>query len=290
MHQLSVANRGARLGRIAMAAGVVLALGYGAWSLSSGSADEGASASASHPAELRVLAVAGRVFVADAAAHQTAVTALAPLASDGALRTETDGAVTLERHDGLRVELSESTSLAKLAALTEENRVVLSAGSVRCAVPPQPLGTTFEVDTPDTRVVVHGTVFRVTVTDDDPPETLVRVEEGVVSVHHASQEVVLHAGDSWSSHEPALPSQGREVSEEAPEMSAPSKTTSNAARRIQATPSPASKPHPLAPPDEKPGTLAHEAELLSQGLRAERRGDLDAAQAAFERLLREYPD
>ena len=72
----------------------------------------------------------------------------------------------------------------------------VARGTVRCVVPKLGSERQFSVVTPDATVVVHGTVFTVRF-NEEAKRTCVGVEEGVVSVRHASGKTWLEAGESW---------------------------------------------------------------------------------------------
>lgn len=82
-------------------------------------------------------------------------------------------------------------------------RVTLEDGALRIHVRHQSLGERFFVDTPDGVIEVRGTTFEVETFEGHT--TRVAVDEGFVSWRMTgASEVLLHAGDSWKPHVPAL--------------------------------------------------------------------------------------
>jgi ferric-dicitrate binding protein FerR (iron transport regulator) len=116
------------------------------------------------------------------------------------------------------------------------------------------------VVTPDATVVVHGTVFSVSF-DRDTKKSCVAVEEGVVSVRHASGKTWLEAGDSWGCEQPTPTSMNRST--------------------------PATRP---SAPSPRAGTLAAENALFESAIAADRRGNRAEAQAKLRSLLEKYPE
>jgi hypothetical protein len=120
------------------------------------------------------------------------------------------------------------------------------------------------VITPDATVVVHGTTFRVVVSDAAAAmRTCVSVAEGVVTVNDGTSETHVEASQSWGC--------------------APLKEET-------ITPSPSSPaPVPKVHPPPSRGTLNEENRLFQAGLAAEQKGDPHQAAASFSLLLSRYP-
>lgn len=196
------------------------------------------------------------------------------LAQDpGRLETAASGSAELLTPAGLGLRLGNATrlSLAALLGTSSKNQVDLQQGELTCTVPHLQEGQRFAVQTPDARVVVHGTVFSVRVDRARAlgQETCVEVTEGVVIVHHQHGETALNAGDRWGCE--SEPSAGLAISAEAPQ--------------------PASSPPPKAAPARivEHGTLARESELFQRALAAERLGQREQASALLGQLLSKYP-
>ncbi len=157
-----------------------------------------------------------------------------------------------------------------------EPRVDLTLGVARFVVPKLPAPQQFIVDTPDARVVVHGTEFVVSVRLDDElggTVTSVAVREGIVAVHHPGGEMSLGAGESWSSVPQVAP---------APTSSASSVSP------------PASTAASVAPPSSKPSqppasTLAEENALFEKAMAARRSGDDAEVVRLLDLHRRRYP-
>ncbi|HEY8945755.1 MAG TPA: FecR family protein [Polyangiaceae bacterium] len=82
-------------------------------------------------------------------------------------------------HPGRAEWTLEPGSRARVLESAQRVRVSLLRGALRASVIPGQLAESFVVETRETRVAVHGTVFRVSLR---AKETLVQVEQGVVSV------------------------------------------------------------------------------------------------------------
>ncbi|HEV3190924.1 MAG TPA: FecR domain-containing protein [Polyangiaceae bacterium] len=202
------------------------------------------------------------------------VVAISP---DGEFTTAPESEASLRSANGLEIEIFEKTQMA-LAGLkaASTSSVNLAKGYIRCRVPHLGEGHTFSVITPDATVMVHGTVFRVTVSSrDGAPETCVRVDEGVVSVQTAAGETFVGANRSWGcDHEEQL---------SAPPSSPTAKPVSSPASRWV-------KGRQAEPAKTPVGTLDEEIRLFQAGLSAERQGDARGAGTFFEELLAHYPN
>jgi hypothetical protein len=194
--------------------------------------------------------------------------------SGGTVTTSPSGAAEVRTAGGLELDLSRDTRVG-LAAFEGPSRTLqLVRGKVLCRVPHLAEKETFSVVTSDVRVVVHGTVFSVEVS---PEGTItVRVDQGVVSVHHPRGDVTLVASQSWSSEPTPAPAAPPPLSVVQEGKEGPPKVSAPAARK-------AGEP---APP---PGTLDEETRLLRSGLAAERSGDLESAAQSFDQLLKRFP-
>ena len=205
-------------------------------------------------------------------------------ADPGELETARVGSAELVTPAGLSLRLGSATQLSLGALLRRtSSQVALRQGIVTCSVPHLQEGRRFSVETPDARVVVHGTVFSVRVdnTRTSGEKTCVEVTDGVVFVQHGSSETALNAGDSWGC-EPRANSPTTTATATATEpvaSIAPNdgalKDSHGAARGL---PRPASG-----------STLVEEANLFQAALAAERLGQRARAANLLERLLSKYP-
>ena len=189
----------------------------------------------------------------------------------GELDTAADSKANLRTSDGLQIELQSQTRVALAELKPSSSQVRLLGGAIRCSIPHRNAQHAFQVLTADATVVDLGTVFTVSV-EGPNHTTVVSVEEGEVMVQHGATQTRVQAPSTWSSAEvSALP---------APQaVPAPS----------AAEPEPSAKPtHASLKPAPTP-TLGLEAQLLRQGLAAERQGHSAEAAAALSQLLKKYP-
>ncbi len=196
---------------------------------------------------------------------------------NGEFITAPQSEANLRAANGLEIEVFEKSqmSLGGLEAAST-NSVNLAAGYIRCRVPHLAEGHTFSVITQDATIVVHGTVFRVTVSGrGGATETCVRVDEGVVGVQTAAGETLIAANRSWGCDLEQQPTAPR--------------ATSPAAKTVASPATPMAKEQP-APTRTQLGTLDEENRLFQAGLSAERQGDAYGAVGFFEQLLSRYPD
>ncbi len=196
----------------------------------------------------------------------------------GDLATSATSKAQVSTADGLRIELQNRTRVGLGELSASSSQVKLLGGSIRCSVPHRNAAHAFQVVTPDVTVVDLGTVFSVT-WDEASHATRVSVEEGEVMVRHAHGQTRVVAPNAWLSSDAA---------------SAPSASTPPSAAPVESVTS-ESAPAPSAPRSPKviaktpPATLEQEAQLLRQGLAAERQGHSAEATAAFQQLLGKYP-
>ena len=202
------------------------------------------------------------------------------LATDpGEIQTAEAGSAELVSSTGLGLRLGAATrvALSGLLGPDAKNQVLLQEGLLTCSVPHLQEGQRFSVQTPDARVVVHGTVFSVHVDPARAPgqRTCVEVTDGVVIVHHAGAETALNAGDSW----------GCAASAAASATSAPV----DAEHPSEALPAPSAPGAKLSPRVVEHGTLTDERRLFQRALTADRLGQHDQAQTLLNQLLTKYP-
>jgi hypothetical protein len=200
----------------------------------------------------------------------------------GEIESAPQGSAELVNAAGLGLRLGGATrvSLSGLIGVEGKNQVDLRQGSLTCTVPHLTEGQRFSVQTPDARVVVHGTVFTVQVDSKQTSgsETCVRVTDGVVIVQHGNAEVALNAGDSWGCADEAA------NADRAP-SNAQTRVTAASESPAEASPAGAqSSQHGI-----ERGTLSEESRLFQAALAAERVGQKEKAEADLSRLLTKYP-
>ncbi len=181
-------------GVLALAAGG-LCVATGGWWLGR---QDGASVAQASGVELR--RVEGEVRVHDSSGRALSLTA--PLPSGALVEALNGGAFELAFPSGAHARGGAATrlSVGEVGAERRES-LLLSRGSVDVEVPRLAQPVEFAVDTPDARVVVHGTRFLVQVDPGAPAgaATQVSVSRGIVSVQAGSKEVWLRAGERWPS-------------------------------------------------------------------------------------------
>ncbi|MEY2932403.1 MAG: hypothetical protein RL033_3152, partial [Pseudomonadota bacterium] len=185
---------------LAVAAGV-LAVATGGWWIGRQGSSVVAQASG-----VELQRVEGDVRVHDASGRVLASGDPLPF---GATVEARSGAFELAFPSGAHAQGGSATrlSVGEAGSLRRES-LLLSRGSVEVEVPRLTQPIEFAVDTPDARVVVHGTRFRVQVDPSAPPgaSTQVAVTHGIVSVQAGSKEVWLRAGERWpAALAPAVP-------------------------------------------------------------------------------------
>jgi hypothetical protein len=173
--------------------------------------------------------------------------------------------------------------LAGLVGAAATNQVELRQGYLNCSVPHLQEGQRFSVQTPDARVVVHGTVFSVRVDSNRVrgSETCVEVTDGVVIVQHDGSETALNRGDRWGCE--ASPSPKLAATPSSNPQSAPDPVV---VHNEQSEPRSSPRTTPRAP---QHGTLGEESRLLQEALAAERTGQPARAQSLLNQLLARYP-
>jgi len=168
--------------------------------------------------------------------------------------------------------------------------VVLGAGRVSLRVPKLGPQRSLAVQTPEAMVVVHGTAFSVErriIPGETLPRTTVGVTEGSVAVRHDGAEVMLHAGDHWSSG--SLPAHEDEPERRlgAP-MMAPTPATSRPRSNAQGQRTGGRVPKGADAP-EKSSSLAAENRLLQAAMAARQQGDVHRAMQLATELVTRFP-
>ena len=199
------------------------------------------------------------------------------IAAAGELETAAASRAKVSMEDGLQIELSDLTRVGLGALRRGTSQLKLVGGAVRCVVPHRTAEHAFHVVTPDVTVYDLGTIFTVSI-DKATHVTRVSVEEGEVMIRTSSGETRLVAPNSWSNA--VTP----EVAPPASTERAPSEATGELPRQ---TPPRAASSTPTKAPVRT--SLAHEAQLLRQGLTSERQGRPAEAVVALKQLLSENP-
>lgn len=221
------------------------------------------------------------------------------LTSGEEISTTAQAFASVELDDQTRVDVSSATTLRLKKVKPKDNAFYLSSGRVDVNVP-KVAGESrhLSVQTPDALVTVRGTIFSVEVDDDDNGSvTFVQVSRGSVAVSSGGRQVVLRAGEQWSSNaqpetsvagETALPTSVEQATSEPSQTRrstrprATSRSTTDATRKAE-----------TSPDNMTTGMVSHLAKqnrLFERGLQARDRGNDERAVYWFERLMREHPD
>jgi ferric-dicitrate binding protein FerR (iron transport regulator) len=223
-----------------------------------------------------------------------------------------DGTASFGFANGTRLALTRASDL-RIDEVGPTRRFFLFSGGVQARVSKLGRGERFVVDTPDSEVEVRGTVFAVGI---NPPSATcaaaatskVEVSEGTVWVRSGDQQVVLHAGESWSTpcprqqvlgdlpaaraehasaaaHGPTVPSlrsSGRKSAPNRPVAVTPSIEPMAPKLDLVAPP-------PVAPPPVALSRLAEQNDLFSAAMTAERQGQHAAALRKLDELISRFP-
>jgi hypothetical protein len=212
------------------------------------------------------------------------------LGDPGEIETVTDGSAELVTSAGLGLNLGGGTrvSLTGLVGAAASNQVELKQGYLNCSVPHLREGQRFSVQTPDARVVVHGTVFSVRVDSNRArgSETCVEVTDGVVIVQHGDRETALNRGDRWGCEASPSTSGGQKPTPSGEPNTAQSAASNEPVNHVD---EPRAAPRTSARASHR-GTLGEESRLLQEALAAERTGQTRQAQVLLEQLLARYPN
>lgn len=266
---------------LAVAAGV-LGVATGGWWLGR---QDSASVAQAPGVELR--RVEGELRLHDASGRVLSSTS--PLPS-GATIEALDGSFVLAFPSGASASGGAATRLSVGASGAERREsLLLSRGSVDVEVPRLAQPVEFAVDTPDARVVVHGTRFQVHVDPAAPPGavTQVAVSRGIVSVQAGSKEVWLRAGEHW----PAVAAAQPELDSDAAAPLEPQLQPAPDAEWEQGQVAPerrnAQRTRTRRPSDH---SLAQENRAFAAAMAKRKAGQLSQALSELERWLRRYPD
>jgi hypothetical protein len=220
-------------------------------------------------------------WIADGA-DERAIDGSDELQTAGELRARAGARAALVTEEGARVDVLPRSRLRMLGERPASGVETLSLleGEVHCRVPPLPDGRSFVITTPKTRVVVHGTDFRVRV--GGARGTCVRVREGLVEVQSDGASAWLGPGSEWGCEDGAPASAAR------PNKAARSGEASHGRSRARGTRDRTESKEP-ARSEPVEGTLAVETRLLVEALRAEQQGQKSQASSLFTRLIATYP-
>jgi FecR-like protein len=269
-------NRWRRWGTaVALAAGVS-GLGVGAWFELAASPKV---AQVDSTQQVVLAAREGDVAVTDGVGD--VVNSVSALSEGYGVRTD-QGGVTLGFPSGAQARVAHKSALKITAARTRE-ALFLASGAVDVEVPKLDPTRGFSVETPDTRVTVHGTRFKVLVEPTaDGPHTRVEVTRGIVSVQQSGHEVFLTAGQVWPPRaEPA-------------ERTAPAADGADAGAsddEAEASPPAASAPRssPARARKFDSRELADQNHRFTRAMNLKKAGELKAALRDLDKLVRRYP-
>jgi ferric-dicitrate binding protein FerR (iron transport regulator) len=289
----------------AAAAGVALAVGLG-WRPSTA---------------LVVDHVSGQGNVLVHMASTQSLSDLQKLQPGDSVRSGEDGTASFGFANGTKLALTPASDL-RIDEVGPTRRFFLFSGGVHARVSKLGRGERFVVDTPDSEVEVHGTVFSVGI---NPPSasctgaatSKVEVSEGTVWVRSGEQQVVLRAGESWSApcrrrevfdELPAVPAVPAEPSpagasgpaaHDPPAASVRSPGHKSSVSRPAFAPSPIEQVAPktdlvapvapVAPPPAALSRLAEQNDLFSAAMAAERQGQHAAALRRLDELISRFP-
>jgi hypothetical protein len=271
---------------LAVAAAFV-GLGLGGWVLSREPAQPEAhnpAATSAAPAALVLAETEGELQVLDGKGQPLA--RAARLGAGDGLETRA-GAATLSFPSGARVRAASRTHLAiQSPGLERREALALDDGVVEVEVPKLPQPVEFSVQTPDARVVVHGTHFTVQVDLGSRTGTVTRVvvDRGLVEVLANGAQSWVRAGEQWPAPaEPAGVERAQGPVDGDPAELAPA---SPSARPSVRRPSRIAQRHATT----SPRSLAIENRLLAAALAKHKAGDLSGALQDIDRLIDQYPD
>lgn len=238
------------------------------------------------------------------------------LVAGDSIRSGDDGTASLTFANGTNLALSPASSL-RVDEVGSTRRFFLSVGGVKARVSKLSRGERFVVDTPDSEVEVRGTVFTVGVKPPSEscvgPSSTIDVSEGTVWVRSGDTQVILRAGESWSTPcvRPEIPDELPAGTAERAPAAAPGPSAArvrSAARKSTVTRSMAvPQPHPVtltltppaegAVPEPEPAPLpaapvsrlAEQNDLFSAAMAAERRGQHTTALRKLDELISRFP-
>jgi len=286
---------------LALAAGVALVVGGGAFALQRAHRAGGSDTTASNAREAREL---GRLVdptggvTAVREGHTEPVGVGTRLAEGLELRTASAEA-GLDFDTGTHVTIGGSSRI-RLVEQSQRKRFSLESGSFFAKVAKLKADERFVVATPDAEVEVRGTAFRVTIVPGDPTceggsPTRLEVSEGVVVVRHSGTEVRVAAGQRWptcgghtaaaAAKDPPIANAPALVPLAAAAQSTPASANGTAASRDTSQ----GAAQLAAPAPDSSSRLAEQNDLMDEAMRLKKRGDVGGAVARLDRLLAQYP-
>lgn len=186
----------------------------------------------------------------------------------------------------------QSADLESGAAMPKNGNeaIVLGAGRVTVRVPKLGPARTLAVETPEAVVVVHGTVFSVerTAISASTARTVIDVTSGRVAVRGRGGEVLLSAGDHWSSESSAPTIDPFPTFEPPTGASAAEPDKPKAHPSVQRGAGGSSKGSAEVSP-EKSSSLAAENRLLQAAMAARQQGDARRAVQLAGELIARFP-
>jgi len=225
------------------------------------------------------------------AVTETAVEVTEMLPGDR-VQTNAGSGTTLVLSTGTRVAIAGQSDV-QLRELGASQRFWLESGGVRATVAKLGPRERFLVQTSDSEIEVHGTVFSVKVEPYavNGGRTRVCLEEGVVIWRQAGRETKMIASDGhWVGCEATAAEAGLAPAGAATDGSYVERPKFNnraglgmAQSKVRTVPVVAAKPSGRS-------SLAAQNDLFSAAMTAEREGDLALASARLEELLARYPD
>ncbi len=212
---------------------------------------------------------------------------LAPASSWSRVLTARGARIELAPRARLRVTVDRSTSPGPSATAVTDAALRLEQGEAHFSVPHLGPHAKFSIATPDTQVIVHGTVFSVRVGPAPVSQTCVRVNEGLVEVRHHGGSTFLRPGMQWGCEDSVAAQASARAVDVSPRVAANDATVARTSpRSVALRPrAHAARDRALAPS----GTLEAETALLAAGLAAERDGDRTRARTLFSELLDRHP-
>ncbi len=211
----------------------------------------------------------------DAQGNAQTLAGAAELVHSGELEVPADSSARMVTHERVRIDVAGASRLRIEHRSELGSRVFLARGEVHCQVPKLPEGREFAVDTPEARVVVHGTDFTVRVPEQGDASPCVRVREGLVEVQRGASRSWLGPGAEWGC--------------ETERADAPADSRDRPGRGLSELRGRKLRDRRAHAESGPRGTLDAENGLLAAALRAEQAGENARAKQLFERLLRVYP-
>ena len=212
---------------------------------------------------------------------------LAPAGSWSRVLTARGARIELAPRARLRVTVDRSPNREPGAAGITEAALRLERGEAHFSVPHLGPHAQFSIATPDTQVIVHGTVFSVRVGPAPVSQTCVRVNEGLVEVRHHGGNTFLRPGMQWGCEDSVAAQASATDVDVSPRVGADHATIARTSPRPAAL-----RPHARAARERElgpSGTLEQETALLAAALAAERDGDRAGARTLFNELLDRHP-